>query len=250
MSEDSSSLITVCGQWKHRKRRFDNDADLFEEGNIMCCLATKLIPVEDKQELMESATQSYEVHYNSCHRNKCNECKRNFPSSHLLDIHIQEWHDAMFELMAAKQPMFHCLLESCNDRFSDSEARRSHMIKTHRYPSNFRFYQKKPSKTNKNDTMTTPKSSDSNKENIDNSMETDTCTSSGKPQSSGRVFSYKVPQHISFGHGVSRGFQRGRGGRGGRGRSRGKHWHQRDQSEKTTVNIESVDMSDLTNALE
>lgn len=52
---------------------------------------------------------SYELHYNSTHRNACSQCKRNFPTSHLLDIHLLEWHDSMFDLLASKSPMVRTL---------------------------------------------------------------------------------------------------------------------------------------------
>lgn len=36
---------------------------------------------------------------------RCMECKRVLATSHLLDLHIREAHDAMFALLAEKQPM-------------------------------------------------------------------------------------------------------------------------------------------------
>lgn len=60
----------------------------------------------------------------------------------------------------------------------------------------------------------------------------------------------RVPNNITFGQGVSRGFL------GGRGRGRGrhpkrKHWHNMNKSDEkdTTVEIENVDMSELSEAL-
>ena len=57
----------------------------------------------------------------------------------------------------------------------------------------------------------------------------------------------RVPQHFSFGHGASRGFQRPP-----REKKKGRHWHQRPAGEqgKTTTNIENVDMQDMAAALE
>lgn len=49
--------------------------------------------------------EEYEHHYNSLHRHVCCSCRRSFPSARLLDIHIQEWHDSLFTLLAAKQDM-------------------------------------------------------------------------------------------------------------------------------------------------
>lgn len=49
--------------------------------------------------------EEYEHHYNSLHRHVCCSCRRSFPSARLLDIHIQEWHDSLFTLLAEKQDM-------------------------------------------------------------------------------------------------------------------------------------------------
>lgn len=37
----------------------------------------------------------YEVHYNKTHTNRCLECRKNFPSEHLLNVHIEECHDPL-----------------------------------------------------------------------------------------------------------------------------------------------------------
>jgi len=47
----------------------------------------------------------FENHYNSVHRNACSVCFRFFPNQHLLDLHLAEQHDQMFQLMVAKKPM-------------------------------------------------------------------------------------------------------------------------------------------------
>ena len=54
----------------------------------------------------------YELHYNSTHRNVCSECHRSFPSDYLLDIHILEWHDSMFTMMAQSKAMV--CIQFCN----------------------------------------------------------------------------------------------------------------------------------------
>lgn len=40
----------------------------------------------------------YEAHYNNAHTNRCLECRKNFPSSYFLDLHIAEYHDALLEI--------------------------------------------------------------------------------------------------------------------------------------------------------
>ena len=45
------------------------------------------------------------MHYNTLHRYVCSSCRRCLPTQHLLDLHLVEWHDAMFELQSASQKM-------------------------------------------------------------------------------------------------------------------------------------------------
>lgn len=47
----------------------------------------------------------YEMHYNSSHRYACTECKVSKPNPRLLEIHIQETHDAFFKVLSEKQAM-------------------------------------------------------------------------------------------------------------------------------------------------
>lgn len=49
--------------------------------------------------------EDYEHHYHTLHRNMCSFCKRAFPSGHLLDIHILEWHDSLFQILSERQDM-------------------------------------------------------------------------------------------------------------------------------------------------
>lgn len=58
---------------------------------------------------------------------------------------------------------------------------------------------------------------------------------------------FRVPNQICFGQGSALGFQRGRG-RGNKGPK--KHWHQTKKGKNTAVDIESVDMKELAQALE
>lgn len=40
----------------------------------------------------------YERHYAQAHSNRCLECRKNFPTAHILGLHIQEHHDALTEM--------------------------------------------------------------------------------------------------------------------------------------------------------
>lgn len=260
-------IVDWC--WILLKRKKKPGDVLFEEGDIFCHLATKQIPIvipaeniidqDIPDEIVCSlvgcnrtfdSLSRYEAHYNSTHRNVCSQCKRVLPSNYLLDVHLQEWHDSMFELMALKQPMYQCLLQTCGVKFSSVKERKNHMIKIHKYPSNFRFDSSKKQTKTKNvqssetnmDVGSTTVRSSSDITNNDQNF--------GNTGQKKRQFTYKVPDNICFGQGVSRGFHRGRG----RGRGRGKkvnHWHNKNLSNMdTSVDIEKVDMMDLAQALD
>uniref|UniRef100_A0A8C0E6J9 Zinc finger protein 511 n=1 Tax=Bubo bubo TaxID=30461 RepID=A0A8C0E6J9_BUBBB len=95
--------------------------------------------------------EGYEHHYNTLHRNVCSFCKRSFPSGHLLDIHILEWHDSLFQIMAEKQNMYKCLVEGCAEKLKSSKDRKDHLVTVHLYPADFRF--DRPKKTKRMDKL-------------------------------------------------------------------------------------------------
>ncbi|XP_062926376.1 zinc finger protein 511 [Mobula hypostoma] len=175
--------------------------------------------------------ESYEHHYDTLHRNVCSSCKRSFPSSHLLDVHILEWHDSLFQILATKHNMYQCLIESCAEKFKTSSDRKNHLIKVHGYPSDFRF--DKPKKLKRN-----PKNQERNPHDMEveatvcqkeaddtfckatvESMEqepgeTMEAESPPRPEKPGTAslhqrppISRRVPATICFGHGSIRGFK-------------------------------------------
>ncbi|KAK3591450.1 hypothetical protein CHS0354_033450 [Potamilus streckersoni] len=63
-----------------------------------------------------------------------------------------------------------------------------------------------------------------------------------------RKFTYKVPNNVCFGHGSAKSFQRSK--KGFSKKTKEKHWHSTAGDDSITkVNIENVDMSDLSSAL-
>jgi len=48
---------------------------------------------------------SYEEHYASRHRNVCSGCGKILPTKHLLDIHLHESHNPMFDTLSKHSPM-------------------------------------------------------------------------------------------------------------------------------------------------
>ncbi|KAL8617835.1 hypothetical protein ACOMHN_040183 [Nucella lapillus] len=322
--------ISLPWPWRPVKRRMLPGCEFFREGDVAMRIARKLIPLEDEDDdddckddneravkdtipcsilgCMQTFTSllSYENHYKSAHGHTCVTCHRTFPSAYLLDIHIQENHDPLFAILAERQPMFRCLVESCGDQFSAPDARRQHMVKAHSYPANFRFHRlratqpphrKKPphsdKATSEMDIDRPPPNQRSSEKASGKTGASSSLASShigvspaqcppsdkessvtgsgatpgadGKEEEEGmevldtekpvarRVFVHKVPQNFSFGHGVSRGFQRPPGGKQtSKKKKKGGHWHQQgaDNSGQTTVtNIENVDMLEMAEAL-
>ena len=48
-----------------------------------------------REPLTFKSYDEYESHYHSHHTHRCLECRKNFPSEHLLGVHIEEWHDPL-----------------------------------------------------------------------------------------------------------------------------------------------------------
>uniref|UniRef100_T1IL16 C2H2-type domain-containing protein n=1 Tax=Strigamia maritima TaxID=126957 RepID=T1IL16_STRMM len=143
-----------------------------------------------------TSQDSYNNHYNLTHKHVCNECHRIYPSAHLLDIHISEWHDAYFQLKSQKENSFHCLIETCVEVFATSKQRHKHLIQGHNFPSDFRFEIPNPKKSDK-------KTNKMVVETTECEMEVDVADAAPKKTS-------KVPSTICFGKGANRGFHRQR----------------------------------------
>lgn len=163
--------------------------------------------------------EGFEHHYNALHRNVCSFCKRSFPSGHLLDVHILEWHDSLFQILSQKQDMYQCLVEGCQHKFKTSRDRKEHLVKAHLYPSDFRFDKPKKDKSQGKLNRSPPQkdlviSMDVTPEESADSM--DVCppeTVVDAPcipsVSSGTALLYKnkIPSTICFGQGAVRGFK-------------------------------------------
>jgi hypothetical protein len=48
-----------------------------------------------RQTLSFANYEEYEVHYLKVHTNRCTECRKNFPTEHFLNLHIEENHDSL-----------------------------------------------------------------------------------------------------------------------------------------------------------
>ncbi|KAK2824235.1 hypothetical protein Q5P01_021410 [Channa striata] len=196
--------------------------------------------------------EEYEHHYNSLHRHVCCSCRRSLPSAWLLDIHIQEWHDTLFTILAQTQDMYQCLVEGCGQKFSTSKHRKDHLIRIHKYPPDFRFDKSKKKKGGKDVKKQTQKDTAmdvvddvcksegvceamcdelSDQLELAESMEMHTSEEDAAPMAKSASagehadlatahsteplqarYSYRVPKTVCFGQGSIRGF-RGRRGR-------------------------------------
>ncbi|XP_028651431.1 zinc finger protein 511 [Erpetoichthys calabaricus] len=223
--------------------RLSKEDELFEDGDIQRHLYLQDAEADyasdvDRPKISEfkchiagccqlfDSLEEYEHHYNSLHRNVCSHCKRSFPSAHLLDIHLSEWHDSLFQILSEKQLMYQCLVEGCAVKFKTYNDRKDHLIKVHSYPADFRFGKPNKSKSkNRGKTpvqreapmeLSEPDQAQTSELMILEPMETSThetniITSTTEKRTlqmeqNKPHYSYKVPTTICFGKGSVRGF--------------------------------------------
>ncbi|XP_075390644.1 zinc finger protein 511 isoform X5 [Tenrec ecaudatus] len=153
-----------------RRVRFPREHEFFEDGDVQRHLylqdvLTQVAEAPERPRVREFPCQvagcqqvfhvleAYEHHYHTQHANVCSVCKRTFPSSHLLDSHLLEWHDTLFLTLAERQDMvvvfsfqYQCLVGGCEEKFRTSRDRKEHMVACHLYPVDFRFDRPKKSK--------------------------------------------------------------------------------------------------------
>ncbi|KAH8673816.1 hypothetical protein BX600DRAFT_456263 [Xylariales sp. PMI_506] len=93
-----------------------------------------------KGPLVFKSYTEYETHYAKVHSNRCTECRKNFPSEHLLNIHIEECHDAFAAVLRDKgEHTYSCFVEGCERKCMTPQKRRMHLIDKHMYPKNYFF---------------------------------------------------------------------------------------------------------------
>ncbi|KAJ5343135.1 Zinc finger C2H2 [Penicillium brevicompactum] len=94
-----------------------------------------------RETLSFTSYENYEVHYLQNHVNRCSECSKNFPGSHLLNIHIEENHDPLIAARRARgEKTFGCFIEDCERKCSTPQKRRMHLIDKHMFPRNYNFF--------------------------------------------------------------------------------------------------------------
>ncbi|KIM94950.1 hypothetical protein OIDMADRAFT_21229 [Oidiodendron maius Zn] len=93
------------------------------------------------QTLLFSSYEEYEVHYNKTHVNRCIECRKNFPTEHFLNLHIEENHDALISVKRERgEKTYSCFVEDCDKKCSTPQKRRLHLIDKHLFPKDYDFY--------------------------------------------------------------------------------------------------------------
>ncbi|KAK3380031.1 hypothetical protein B0T24DRAFT_647383 [Lasiosphaeria ovina] len=87
-----------------------------------------------------SSYEEYETHYRSEHMNRCLECRKNFPSGHLLGVHIEDFHDSFVAVKRERgEHTYSCFVEGCERKCMTPQKRRMHLIDKHMYPKNYFF---------------------------------------------------------------------------------------------------------------
>ncbi|XP_051680321.1 zinc finger protein 511 isoform X2 [Oryctolagus cuniculus] len=213
-----------------RQERFPREHEFFEEGDVQRHLylqdvLTQVAEVPDRPRVPEFTCQvagccqvfdtleCYEHHYHTLHRNVCAFCQRAFPSGHLLDAHVLEWHDSLFQVLSERQDMYQCLVEGCPERFKTSEARKDHLVRVHLYPADFRFDKAKKSRgpampgARVSTSAGAPRDDGEQSEGDAMEVGAEPGAAPAAPSAERRASGRRVPPTICFGQGASRGFR-------------------------------------------
>ncbi|KAJ5146308.1 uncharacterized protein N7515_000872 [Penicillium bovifimosum] len=130
----SSTIVNIATPPPERAKFLDSDINLLPE--VMHC---SLPP--HRETLSFTSYEDYEVHYLQSHVNRCSECSKNFPTSHLLNLHIEENHDPLAAARRARgDKTYGCFVENCERKCSTPQKRRLHLIDKHMFPKSYNFY--------------------------------------------------------------------------------------------------------------
>ncbi|KAI9746556.1 MAG: hypothetical protein M1818_000269 [Claussenomyces sp. TS43310] len=111
------------------------DRESGETAEVMQC---SLPP--HRETLSFTSFDDYEVHYNKAHVNRCIECRKNFPTPHFLNLHQEENHDPLIQVLKARgERTFSCFVEDCERKCSTAQKRRMHLIDKHMFPKDYDF---------------------------------------------------------------------------------------------------------------
>ncbi|KAJ9481446.1 hypothetical protein VN97_g12030 [Penicillium thymicola] len=130
----SSLAVNTTTPPPERNKLIDSGTNILPE--VMHC---SLPP--HRETLSFTSYEDYEVHYLQSHVNRCSECSKNFPTGHLLNIHIEENHDPLAAARRARgDKTYGCFIEDCERKCSTPQKRRLHLIDKHMFPRSYNFY--------------------------------------------------------------------------------------------------------------
>lgn len=102
-----------------RRRQVKTPDDLFVDMKNVCVPETSELRVQD-----------------SVAKLSCPVCKLLFLNARLMDLHMEESHNPLFE---ASQQRLKCLVDGCDRDFSTQHKRFMHLRDKHNYPADFKF---------------------------------------------------------------------------------------------------------------
>mmetsp|Transcript_17104 Transcript_17104/g.25531 ORF Transcript_17104/g.25531 Transcript_17104/m.25531 type:complete len:411 (+) Transcript_17104:13-1245(+) len=146
------------GSTKNTKNSNSSDDNRQEEEEQQPNTQTKLwFPCSSPHcnEVFDTIAES-QRHYEEKHCFQCIECNSVYPNEHLLDLHIEETHDAYFQLSLERQRRqeqnssldsgggyYKCLVMGCQSTFQSDKERCYHLRHVHDYPNWFRFHSRR-----------------------------------------------------------------------------------------------------------
>lgn len=132
--EDGRELLE-CLSLRTKYSQTDSDAPTSYPTAMMQC---SLPP--HKKSLSFESQEEYEIHYAKAHTNRCATCSKNFPTPCYLGLHIEENHNALREVLAARgEKTYGCFVEGCDRKCSTPQKRRLHLIDKHMFPRTYNF---------------------------------------------------------------------------------------------------------------
>lgn len=144
---------------RHVSKITELDAAIFVDGDEdVPGIAMRCFLPPHKEPLTFNSYDEYDAHYQSFHTNRCLECRKNFPSEHLLGVHIEEWHDPLMVIKRDRREhtvstvvprarfrsslthhKYSCFVEGCERKCMTHQKRRMHLIDKHMFPKNYFF---------------------------------------------------------------------------------------------------------------
>ncbi|XP_049992746.1 zinc finger protein 511 isoform X2 [Alexandromys fortis] len=180
-----------------RPVHFPRDHEFFEDGDVQRHLylqdmLTQVSETPEKSMVPEftcqvagccqvfAALEDYQHHYHMLHGNTCSLCSRAFPSGHLLDVHILEWHDSLFQILAQSTSAWW------------KAAQRS----------------SRPAKTGRITCPAMPAAAEPPARALkDDSDAMEISSEPAAPPPCRRTYSHRIPSTVCFGQGAARGFK-------------------------------------------